>query len=36
VRLEYLASAVGGAATIAAVGGCVGILVAIGVRLRSR
>ena len=36
VRLEYLASAVAGAATIAAVGGCIGILVVLAARLRSR
>jgi hypothetical protein len=36
VRLEYLASAVAGAATIAAVGACIGVLVVLAARLRSR
>jgi hypothetical protein len=35
VRLDYLASTVAGAATIAAVGGCIGALVVIGARLRA-
>lgn len=36
VRLEYLVSAVSGAATIAAVAGCIGVLIVIGSRLRTR